>query len=469
MRVKKIPYSWILDFEHRLDCGPFTSGGLEAKKAIETASCVKDRLQDLTVNGIDGIYHVGMDKLRWVQSPKYGIPFLRSSDILKADLTTQPYISKDQVEGNPLFLCPQGSTLITRSGTIGRMAYCRSDMATMAMSQDVLKVVPDSNKVRSGYLYAFLSSKYGVPIIISGTFGSIIVHIEAENIADLPVPRLGDAVEQRVHELVEEAARKRSEAASNLRTVLLEVAQQLDAPLPVQLREDEKSLGHPVAISEIEASSRLEGFFHNPVARAVDEWVSNHPAGHWLLGDVATIFDVPPFKHIYVDPEYGVPFYTSGDLFRLERKVKKHLSRKRTKGLEKYILERGWVLLARSGQLGGIIGRPQFSDSSMNQASTSDHVIRIVPKKDKVPAGYLYAYLSMEAVGYPLITRTMTGASIPALWPKYLRDVKVVRAPDEFMQDIDRRVQGAFELRVTATAEEDEARALVEHTIEEVS
>src|SRR5690606_22657179 len=74
---------------------------------------------------------------------------------------------------------------------------------------DILKVVPDTKLILSGYLYTFLRSKFGVPLVLGGTFGSIIVHIEAENIADLPVPRLGEEIEQKIHSGVIKAAENR--------------------------------------------------------------------------------------------------------------------------------------------------------------------------------------------------------------------------------------------------------------------
>ena len=125
------------------------------------------------------------------------------------------------------------------------------------------------------------------------------------------------------------------------------------------------------------------------------------------------------------------------------------------------------MLLARSGQLGGIIGRPQIADSSLERSTASDHVIRIVPRDNAVPAGYIFAYLSTPAVGYSLMTRTLTGSSVPALWPTYLNNVSVIRAAADFMIHIGRVVEKAFEDRVVASKLEDQARILVEQAIEE--
>src|SRR5262249_24153549 len=61
-------------------------------------------------------------------------------------------------------------------------------------------------RILPGYLYAFLSSKFGVPLVVGGTYEAVIPHIEPHHIAGLPVPRLSEDVEIRVHELVQEAA-----------------------------------------------------------------------------------------------------------------------------------------------------------------------------------------------------------------------------------------------------------------------
>jgi hypothetical protein len=50
----------------------------------------------------------------------------------------------------------------------------RLDMAGLACSEDVLRVVPDVSCIPPGYLYAFLSSRFGVSLVVSGTYGAIV-------------------------------------------------------------------------------------------------------------------------------------------------------------------------------------------------------------------------------------------------------------------------------------------------------
>ena len=467
MKIKTVPFSWILKWGLRLDTSPYMGGAVEARVILEKVSYKKEPLRNLTKGHNGGIYNGPMFRRNYVDSAEHGIPFLTGGSMLKADLSDLPFLRRKDAESSKLsFLrLTAGTTMISCSGTIGRMVYTRSDMEKMWSSQDVLKVVPNESRVSSGYLHAFLTSKFGVPLITSGTYGAIIQHIEAEHIADLPVPRLGEKVERKAHELVEKAAVLRIEASRALQHALLMVEHNLGAS--VHPRKD--SVYQVVHKLEIQQSMRLEAFFYNPRAARVTKWAVAHPNGHWQLSDIARVYDVPPFKHIYIEAANGVPFFTSGELFKLDRKPENFLSKTQTKGLEKYILGRGWVLLARSGQLGGIIGHPQFSDSTLDGAATSDHVIRIIPKDAGVPSGYLYAYLATSTVGYPLITKTISGSSVPALWPIYLESLPIVKAPKPLMFEVDRIVRQAFEMRVEATSNDDAARALVEKTIEEAA
>ncbi len=90
------------------------------------------------------------------------------------------------------------------------MTYVRPDMDGMWSSQDVLKVVPDESRIPPGYLYAFLSSKYGVPLVVSGTYGAIIQHIEPEHISSIAIPRFDSEFEYRINNQIKVAAELRS-------------------------------------------------------------------------------------------------------------------------------------------------------------------------------------------------------------------------------------------------------------------
>ena len=208
MKVKSIPSRWLSEEGRRFDCGPYMSGAREVREIIDSLRVPQQRLDSLTVGHNGGIYNGPQFRRNYVDSPEHGVPFLTSGTIIRSDLSTLSLLRSKDAESSMLSYLQlrQGMTLISCSGTIGRTAYARPDMDGMWSSQDVMKIVPDAAKVPSGYIYAYLASKFGVPLVISQTYGAIIQHLEPHHIASLPVPRLGEAREQRVHALVEEAA-----------------------------------------------------------------------------------------------------------------------------------------------------------------------------------------------------------------------------------------------------------------------
>jgi type I restriction enzyme S subunit len=195
--------SWLREQGFRLDAPPFLSGAIEARKLLGQLPVKKEALASLTTGHNGGIYNGPMFRRNYVTDREHGVPFLTSSGILLADLSTLPLLSKKDAMSSRLAYLQirEGMTLISCSGAIGRMAYTRPEMDGMWSSQDVLKVVPAPDRILPGYLYAFLSSKFGVPLVVGGTYGAVIPHIEPYHIATLPVPRLDEEIEVRVHGL----------------------------------------------------------------------------------------------------------------------------------------------------------------------------------------------------------------------------------------------------------------------------
>ena len=97
------------------------------------------------------------------------------------------------------------------------------------------------------------------------------------------------------------------------------------------------------------------------------------------------IFEVPPFKHIYVDSEHGVPFYTSAEILYHRLLPSKFLS-KIAVDVDTYKIKKGWLLMARSGDReAGVMGKIRLVLDGLNNLTTSDHVLRIIPDINKIP------------------------------------------------------------------------------------
>ncbi|MBO2926457.1 methylation-associated defense system restriction endonuclease subunit S MAD5 [Metapseudomonas otitidis] len=439
---------WLDEGGRRLDCNPYMSGALEARDTLKRLP-VTEKLSAVTAR----IFHAGREARLWVSDADHGVLFMGSSDIRVADFSALPLIAKRQVERNPLFTLGSGWTLITRSGTIGRMAYARPDMAGMACSEHVLRVVPDVGRIPSGYLYAFLSSRYGVPLVVSGTYGAIIQHIEPEHIAELPVPRFGPVFEQEVAQLIDAAAAERV-AASKHRRAALELFQ---AKIGWSRHADSIVLA-PMASALL---GRMDAFHYSPRVETGRASLAAH-FGVRLGDQVERVFEPNRGSRLKVtDPAFGVPFLSSSSVFELNPSAEYLVSRSLTPHLEGLLVSDCDVLIPRSGQLGGIIGRAVLPlPMNVGQAG-SEHLVRVRCHSPQ-DAAYLWAVLASEP-GYWALVGTAFGSSIPSLDSSLISDLTI-----PWLSDLNRQEIGALaEKAVVAQNKGNELEATAVALLEE--
>ncbi|NLX14894.1 MAG: restriction endonuclease subunit S [Phycisphaerales bacterium] len=460
-QVKTVPSSWIEHNGRRLDCGPYLSGAVEAKELLKKFHT--EPLLDLTTGHNGGIFNGPRFPRIYVDDLAYGVPFLGSTDILDADLSFVSLLSKKQIDSNPALVIDEGWTLITCSGTIGRMAYARSDMKGMAGSQHFMRIVPAIEKIRPGYLYAYLSSRFGVPIVVSGTYGAIIQHIEPQHIVDLPVPRLG-VVEDQVHDLIQRAASAQVESGE-LRNQAGAMVNEL-CEFPEKLAPAARIFAYSSANSG-NVLRRLDATFHNPIAQQA-EALTKAANGISLSSAGVLGYESNRMKQVFVEEGYGTPFITSGSIFSKSITPERYLRNQLLGRDETWRINKFDTLVARSGQVGGIIGRGVWADSRLDGFAASPHILRLRPTNEEFPPGYVYAFLCLTDIGYQLLTRTAAGSSIPFLPLDAVLEIKIPTTPSmQQRQEIDELVKRSGELRKQSQDLENEAVALVEHAIEE--
>jgi type I restriction enzyme S subunit len=463
MKAKSVPSSWLQRDGRRLDGGPYMSGALEAKVLLEQLKVKKERLADLTAGYKGGIYNGPQFKRNYVDSAEHGVPFLTGGDVLSADLRRLPYLSRRDAYSSKLnyLRLEPGMTIISCSGAIGRMAYVREDMAGVWSSQDVMKVVPDPEKIPPGYLYAYLSSKFGVPLVVGGTYGAIIQHIEPEHIADLPVPRLGAAFEAKVHELVERAAKLRSEAAQLLIDATIELEKLVQLP-HLEVPASATPFG-TCAVSSSALQARLDGFFHSRFHS--DALTALARSQTTTLAEISSgIVEPLRFKRVAVDdPAFGVPFFGTSPLFWADPTPNYFVSRK-MRNIEQYLVDKKCLLIPRSGQLSGIIGSVVLPYGDIVGGAVSEDAIRVYFESEQ-DAGFGLVALTSEYGRRQLKARAF-GSSIPHLDVKH---IGLVRVPDPGLEKRKRiGAKGArvAELRDEACSVERQARAMLEAKIE---
>jgi len=454
MKTAIIRSSWMEGYGYRLDTKPYTGGALQMKIKLEKLSLRKDELGDLCRS----ITNIGRIKRDWVQDKEFGIPFLSGTDIQKADISNLSFISKRAVAANPNLIVKEKMTLITRSGTIGKMAYCRTEMAGKACTEDVLRVEADEIKILPGYLYAFMSSKFGVPLVAAGTYGAIIQHLEPEHIENIGVPRLDPTQEKEIHDLVEEAARLRSEAS-----LLREKAKNYFLKIIGYVAEAKPTVAATVNSSD-QISRRLDAHFHSFESQNGRRELANYNQTQFIEDIAPDIYsaDRGPRNKVDTD-EFGVPFLSSSVVFHADPRADFLISRNNKK-MESFIIGENDLLIPRSGSIGGIIGRAVFPLPNIVGYAATEHLVHIRCKaKDDIY--YLWAALASEP-GYKAILSTAFGSAIPSLDCELIKQIKIPKLNETDYCDIVENVKKSAQLAKQAIISERRATQLLEVTID---
>lgn len=143
-----------------------------------------------------------------------GIPFLGGRDITQLNPSVDKYLSysvhKERFHKELEVF--ENYILISDRGTIGKTQIVPKHWSNWAVSQNIIKVIPASNKI-AGYLYLYLQTEYAQLLIKRGTYGSVVDMIDDDNVANIPVPLLQDkATQQRINDLVLQANELRYQA-----------------------------------------------------------------------------------------------------------------------------------------------------------------------------------------------------------------------------------------------------------------
>jgi type I restriction enzyme S subunit len=465
-----VPAHWVYQGKNRLDAGYYTAEANAALRAVNDCGFKVQPLEELT----EPLYYPGRFKRVYAKNPENGTPFLTASEMLHFRPTSAEYLANNT---SAVEICrvQQGWILITRSGTVGRCVIVGKRLATFAITDDAIRV--RAKNVPCGYLYAYLSSWIGQALISKDQYGSAIKHLEPHHLAGVPVPLLPEEIQAEIHAKIMRAYALRDEA-----NALLDEADELlheklclprfdeslvpYLPLPQtpRLPANRPEMPHPkafsVKVSEIE--DRFDASFHVPVAKTAINLLHKSKYVSVQLGQItADIIVAPRFKRIYVPKEYGIPFLQGSHLPQMRPYDLKYLSRTKQKGIERWIIRAGWVLVTCSGT----IGRVGLVSSYMDKWAASQHLLRIIPNKEQGHPGYIAAFL-MTPYGQHQLTAKIYGGVVDELTEEDTRAVWIPNAPLEIQGEIGERVVKAFELKDEASAVEERTICKVEEMLQ---
>lgn len=454
---------WFFDQGLRLDASPYLSGALEARKRLEALPNTV-RLDSVTAGHNGGIFNGPKFSRLYLDDPRHSVPFLGSTDMLEADFSYLPRISKDIAKTLSYLEVQPGMSLISCSGTIGRMAYVRPDMTGVLSSQHVMKVQADPDRIPPGYLYTFLRSRFGVPMIVASAYGAIIQHIEPHHLVDLPVPRLDNALERKIHDLVEESARLRAAFQAGLVAATEDFFQSVGLPELIDYRwhDEEPDLGFVVhGVTPV----TLRALNFRPRAQRLIDILRSVPGT--TLGEVSeggTLRTGARFKRIDADEEFGVRLVGQRQAFWV-RPEGRWISA--AAAPSDILQEDETILVAAHGTFGEneVYARSVFITGSLVRNAYSQDFVRVLSGTPEIPGAYLFALLRSNAM-FRIFRSISVGGKQQEYHTKFLRDIPIPLAAEADRERITKTVRQAYRDRDRADVLEDEALALLTQAIE---
>lgn len=455
----EVDNTWLCQGECRLDGSFYCGDSVQSFLILDKFPKKIEQISSFSEN----VFYPGRFKRIWINK-KHGKPFFTGAQILQAYPLTDKYIVTSKILNIDSYKVTPQQLLVTRSGTIGNLTFTIEKLSNQLVTEDAIRI-EIQNDIERGYVYAYLKSKIGNPLIQHSVFGAVIDHVEPNHIEQIQIPIIDKFDFGKVGSDIVQAFSLRDQA-NNLIDESQELFYKL-LDLPKISEEDVQCLGDRKVktweINEIGFEKRFDGSFYYPLADLAIEKLkeSKHPVS--TLSDrelIEKVFIPGRFKRIYVSKEFGIPFLSGKNIVQMQPEDLKYLSRSKTKNLDNYIIKKDWILITCSGT----IGRTALVTSEWNGWSATQHILRVVPKN--INTGYLYVFLSSD-YGQVQIKRFIHGSVVDEITDRQIKQV-VISIPDSDIQkQIGEKAQKAFELRDKANEIEEKAIEFLENKIKE--
>lgn len=445
-----------------LSCQRYSEEGYRARKLLASSG--------LPVEKAGNRYAIWMPtrfaRVR-VDDPTHGIPFLTGSDIMMARREAPDFISRKRTDNLNEVLLRDRSVLITRSGTVGNVAFCSGDMVGCAGTDDIIRVDEKTPCFPTEYIYVVFQSTLGQSLLTQDTYGGVVDHIEPAHVSAQSIPVLPRACRDEIVTLIRETMRLRANANVLIDESLAEVQKSCFLPDLASLRPRNRlDCGGSAETFVVRASDhlstdlrfgelRLDVSHHLPLVVALRHHILSHDDGQELSHVIAGVRNSGLRKRVYVDdPLLGVQMLGGKQLMQTRPGEVKYLSKLLTRNLPRESVQNGWTLVS----CGGTVGRTLFVHRNLEGTVLSQHVMRIIPDAAQVFPGFLYAFLA-SPYGQVQIQQRSYGSVIPELRDFQFKSI-AIRRPKDKGEAIHDKVVAAFDARADAKIKEDAALSL---------
>lgn len=410
----------------------------------------------VTLETVADVMNPPVFKRQFCSPTERAVQYFQSSDVNMASESSSVFVYKPQAE-RIRAIVHKGDILVTGFGTIGNTRLVSKHQDGVCYANNVARI-RSNGEVQNGYIYAFMTSKYGSAQLNKNASGSVVRYIEAPGIKKVLIPNTRVSFQQEVDDLIQESARLREEA-----TRLLETAKKL---LSDYINNDFASTSGCVTatrnIQDIRNSlqCRLDppALMNNSVL--MFEYLKDYCVE---LGSCnVNIYRPGIFKRCYV--KEGLPYIKGSEIFSVNPFMRcDHLSRSKTPFVDLMKLHEGQLLITCAGSVGQVkYITKEYEDKG---AIGSQDIIRIESNDALFTAEYLFAYLQLPLAN-DYMQSMKYGSVIERIEPFHVESIPVVKPTQELSDEITDLIKQYKDCTYRAFCAEEKAISMVEEEIE---
>lgn len=395
----------------------------------------------------------------FVKDKEHGIPYLAASDTVLADINTGRFLSKKQSKELEYLMLKKDWIVITCSGTIGNVTYTNATFENHIATHDLIRIVPNDEKMLRGCLYAFLSSKYGYNQLTQSRFGGVVKHINAEHVNSIALPLFPESFQKEVDDLIQESARLREEATEVLDKAKAVLSDYINVSF-------EKEYFKTAVVSSRDIWDSLQHRLDPPAimndgVKTMQDVTAK--MAHTTIGNInGKVYRPGIFKRNYVSN--GIPYIKGSEIFLTNpfRRCDK-LSRTLTPFIDEMSMKEGQILITCAGSVGDIkLITKEYEDK---KSIGSQDIIRLESNDELYTKEYLFVYLQQPFV-YDYIQSMKYGSVIERIEPFHIESIPVIEPTKEVGEEITNIVGRYMDCTYRAFKCEEKAISMVEQEIE---
>lgn len=453
MRVSSISNKFIVENGKRFEGKYYLNDNSFLSMQIE---CLQGETCRLST--IADVFNPPVFKRQFCKATERSVPYFQSSNVPVVSEFSDVYVFKKQASSLNL-LVKKGDILITGFGTIGNIRVVSKYQDGVCYANNVCRVRLNDDE-NTGYVYAFLSSKYGYAQLNKNASGSVVRYIEAPGIKKLIIPILDSSLVESVNKDINESV-KLKETATELLTSAIQI-------LSEYINTDYKKVQFKTGrISSKQILNSLQYRLDPPAIINDGVLTMKTVLENYKTRTISSLDDVKVyrpgiFKRNYV--KEGIPYIKGSEIF-LSDPFKRcdQVSKTRTPFIEEMSLKEGQILVTCAGSVGDIkLITKEYQDF---HSIGSQDIIRIESSDTVFSKEYLFVYLQLPFV-YDYIQSMKYGSVIERVEPFHIESIPVVVPPSEVVGKINATIEKYMKAMYDSYILENKAIQRIEHEIE---